>query len=97
MTEYEKVIDNISKLSRIPVDKALSEKLSGWFEETVSYVAILEKLDLRDISPTSQVTNLKNVYKRRKHPVTTLSVSDALKNAKRKKDGKFEVNLVLEK
>lgn len=52
-----------AKLAKIPLDKALEDKLSAYFVEILKYLDNLEKLDTQKVNPTYQVTGLTNVFR----------------------------------
>lgn len=87
-------IQRVAKLASIPLSDQEAAKLEKQLDETLDYVTQLNKLDTKNVEPTSQVTGLENVT--RDDVVTpSLSQEKALKNAKRTHNGFFVVDAVL--
>lgn len=85
-----------AKLANLPIKEDEIKPLGKALVETLSYINILEEVDTKGVEPTSQVTGLENVTR---EDVTTPSLSqeEALANAKKKVNGMFEVDAILNK
>ncbi len=85
----------IASLSRIYLEEHEIEHLQKDLEQILHYVQKLEKLDVKDIQPTSHVLPLNNVY-RRDVVKPSLPQADAIKIASVKHKGFFKVPQVIE-
>lgn len=90
-------VKKVAALANLPLsDKEVTE-LTDAFKKTLDVVNELQKLDTKNVQPTSQVTGLENVM--REDTVDTsrmFSQEEALANAPRKHNGYFVVDQVLE-
>jgi aspartyl-tRNA(Asn)/glutamyl-tRNA(Gln) amidotransferase subunit C len=59
----EKELRHLAQLSNISLSDDEITPLADDLAEILKYVAMLDKLDLTDVEPTFQVTNLKNVFR----------------------------------
>lgn len=90
-------IDHISKLANLPVTESQKQELTEQVGITVQYVSQLQTLDTKGVVETSQVTGLENVFREDEVDASRmLSPEEALANAKRKHNGFFMVDAVLE-
>ena len=55
------MVEYISGLSRLKLDEAETEKLTGELERILTYMDVLGQLDTRGIEPMSHVFPIKNV------------------------------------
>ncbi len=85
----------IGKLARIRLADSELESLSKQLNDILSYINTLNKVDTKDVPPTSHVLNLSNVY-REDILKASLDVKDALANAPDKHEGYFKVPKVIE-
>lgn len=92
-------VDKLLLLSNLSLSDKEKETITENFISTVKLFESLKKIkNLKDITPTYQPIKLKNVFfedgigSRR-----TFSQSNALYNAKRKGNGFFKVNKILDK
>ncbi len=95
MSISKKDVEYIASLSRMHV---APEKLEGFTKnltDIVGYVEQLQKLDLKDIKPTSHAVPLSNAL-REDVIKPSFSNSQALSIAVESKDGCFKVPLVIE-
>ncbi|MFW9878814.1 MAG: Asp-tRNA(Asn)/Glu-tRNA(Gln) amidotransferase subunit GatC [Candidatus Thorarchaeota archaeon] len=91
----KETIDHISKLALLELSEEEKEKLAKEIGDILSYFKKLDKLDTSDIKPmTHPIEDLKNVF-REDIPRKSLSTTEALKNAKHKKDGYFKAPRIL--
>ncbi len=86
-------ISHIAKLANLPLSSNEKTKFEKQLDETVEYVEELNKVDTKDIEPTSQVTGLENVT-RDDTAKPSLSQDEALSNTKSKHNGFFKVNAI---
>lgn len=88
---------HLAKLVKLQLTDEEIEKYQNQLSETVDYVKNLDELDTKDIKPTNSVVDLKNVMfvdgaKNEKG----LNVKEAVSNAKKIKDGMFQVGRIME-
>ena len=88
-------INHIAKLANLPILPSEKEKLEKQLEETLSYVEELNSVDTKNVQPTSQVTDLENVF-RDDEAKPSISQEDALSNTKSKHNGLFKVDAIFE-
>ena len=90
-------VKKIAALARIPITISEEQVLASGFNATMDVVDELVKVDVDNISPTSQVTGLTNVFREDEVDVTRMFTQDqALLNAKRTHNGFFVVDQILE-
>jgi len=91
------MVSHIAKLANISITNDEKAALTAGFNETMKVVDILFSVDVKGVTPTSQVTGLENVYREdtidRKRVFTQ---DEALANAPRKHNGYFVVDQILE-
>ncbi len=75
----KKEIEHIATLARLNLTEGEKELFGSQLSSILDYVEQLNKLDTKDIEPTSHVISLNNVM-REDIPGTSLSVEEALKN-----------------
>lgn len=90
-------VDKISQLAKIPVTDEEKEKLAQGFNETLGVVDELFKINVSNVEPTHQVTDLENIFREDEvDQEKMLSQNEALSQAKNKKNGYFVVDQILE-
>lgn len=89
-------VKHIAKLANLPLKDGESEKFEKQLSEILTYIETLNKLDTSIVEPTAQVTGLKNVLRKDENPKGSFSQEEALSNTKRKNDGYFVVEQILE-
>jgi len=88
-------VQYIAHLARIHLNEDQTERFTKDLESILDYIGKLEKVDVSQISPTSHVLSLKNVY--RQDDITpSLSQKEATAMAVAKQDGNFKVPLIIE-
>ncbi|MFX1363717.1 MAG: Asp-tRNA(Asn)/Glu-tRNA(Gln) amidotransferase subunit GatC [Promethearchaeota archaeon] len=94
--EFSKeTIDHISKLALLDLSEDEKEKLSQELGDILNYFKKLDDLDTSNVKPTTHpIEGLKNVF-REDIPRKSLTIEEALKNAKHKKDGYFKAPRIL--
>lgn len=91
-------VKKIAALSKLDISGD-EEKFTELFQDTLSYIQVLNELDTSDVEETFQVTGLKNVFMD-KNSSSTLTQEEALKNAKLKgneMNGLFTTKAVFER
>lgn len=96
-------IEHIADLSRIELSKNEKENFSRDLSSIIDYVEKLKEVNTNDVSETSQVTGLENVYRDDSATELTqininkdINRKELLKNAPEEKDGYIKVKAVLE-
>lgn len=89
-------IKHIAQLARLGLTKEENFKLQKQLSSILDFVSKLNKLDTKDVVPTSQVTGLENVF-HEDEVRPSLSQEEVLKNAPRKHKGYFVVDAIFEK
>jgi aspartyl-tRNA(Asn)/glutamyl-tRNA(Gln) amidotransferase subunit C len=54
-------VEYLAKLARVEMNEKEIEKFSGQLSDIFKYVDLIQKIDTKDVVPTSQVTGLVNV------------------------------------
>lgn len=88
-------VAHIAKLANLPLTDAEKKKFEPQLESTLEYIDQLNKVDTKNIEPTSQVTGLENVL-REDIPTQSLTQEQALSNTKDKYNGLFKVKAILD-
>lgn len=95
MALTKKTVECAAHLSRINLNDIELEKLSNQLQDILNFIDKLEKLDTKDISPTSHILPINNVLREDK-PRGSLSLEKALMNAPEKQGNFFVVPKVIE-
>ncbi len=91
----EKDIRYVAALSRISLREKEVDNLTKDMEQILNYIEKLKCLDISNVTPTTHVLPLKNVY--REDVVTpSLSVKEAIAISVEQKEGFFKVPKVIE-
>ena len=89
-------VSHMASIAKIPITKEEEDKLADGFNKTLDVVNELFNVDVLGVSPTYQVTGLKNVLREDKVDESKmLSQKDALSNAPKKHEGYFVVDQIL--
>ena len=91
----KKDVLHIASLARIHLEEHEIQSLTKNLEGILHYVAKLEKLNVKDIPPTSHVLELTNVF-REDSIKPSLKQSEAVGISPNQLKGSFEVPLVIE-
>src|SRR3989338_3562800 len=87
----------IASLARIPVTDEEKKKLAAGFNTTIAVVDELQKVDVKNVEPTHQVTGRQNVYREDVIDEKRMLPQDkALMNAPRTHKGYFVVDQIIE-
>jgi aspartyl-tRNA(Asn)/glutamyl-tRNA(Gln) amidotransferase subunit C len=87
-------VQHVAKLARLEIDPQAVDKLADQLAAILSYVDKLEKVDTRDVPPTSHAIALTNAF-RPDEVRDSLANDDALDNAPAQEDGSFIVPKVI--
>lgn len=95
MAISRETVEYVAHLGRIKLGPEELEKLTGQLEQILSFIDKLNKLDTKDISPTSHILPISNIL-RQDSPSGSLSPEEALKNAPSAEGNFFVVPKVIE-
>ena len=95
MAITKETVKYVAHLARIELKPEELEKLSGQLQDIINFIDKLKKLDVNNISPTSHILPLENVF-REDTSRESLPVDKVLMNAPQKKDNFFVVPKVIE-
>ena len=90
-----KDVEKVALLSRLEINEADMEAMTGQLNSILDYVDVLNKLDTEGIQPTAHVLPMKNVM-REDVVKPSLARELALANAPEAEDGYFKVPKVVE-
>jgi len=91
----DKDVKYVASLSRIDIEDKDAKKFTKELESILSYIKKLEKLDVSNISPTSHVLSIKNVFREDKIK-DSLGQKKALQISRETEKGAFKVPKVIE-
>lgn len=89
-------VEKVAELSKLNLSEEEIEDFSKIFTDTLTYINVLEELDVSDTPETFSVTGLSNVYQTCEKVNTTLSKEDALSNASERVGDLFATTGVFE-
>ena len=90
-------VHKIAKLANIPITIREEAALAQGFNTTMKVVDTLFSVDVKGVTPTSQVTGLENVFREDEiDGARMFTQEEALANAPRKHNGYFVVDQILE-
>jgi aspartyl-tRNA(Asn)/glutamyl-tRNA(Gln) amidotransferase subunit C len=87
-------VEHIATLARLEFTDEEKEKFTKQFNEILSYIEQLNKLDTSNVEPLSHVIELSNVF-RKDEVKPGLTTDEALQNAPAKTDKFFKVPKVI--
>lgn len=90
-----KDVEKVALLSRLEINEADMEAMTGQLNSILDYIDVLNKLDTENIQPTAHVLPMKNVM-REDVVKPSLARDLALSNAPEAEDGYFKVPKVVE-
>ncbi len=88
-------IKKVAKLANLTITPEEEEKLDTQLSGILEYVEKIESLDVKDITPTSQVTGLENVTFNDNFSDDSLTQDEALSGGTTTHNGMFKVTAVL--
>ena len=92
-----KLVEHIAELANIPLRIEEANNLAEGFNTTLKVVEKLTNLDTGNLPMTHQVTGLENVFREdRVEKERMFTQNEALANAKRKHDGYFVVERLID-
>lgn len=83
-------VQHVAHLARLRLSDEELAKLQGELSHILGYIDMLSEVDVSDVAPTAQVTDLANVM-REDEVRPSLPREDVLANAPDQRDGMFRV------
>jgi aspartyl-tRNA(Asn)/glutamyl-tRNA(Gln) amidotransferase subunit C len=91
----DKEIRHLAQLAKLTLDEQKLQNLSKEITAILDYVARLQKAQTKGLRPISQVTGLKDVWRKDEVKPSSTSPQELLKNAPATQDGYVKVKRVL--
>jgi aspartyl-tRNA(Asn)/glutamyl-tRNA(Gln) amidotransferase subunit C len=88
-------VQHVARLARLRLSPEELEQMRTDLSGILDYIDMLNEVDVSDVPPTAQVTDLQNVL-RADEVRPSLSREDVLANAPDKHDGMFRVKSIFE-
>jgi aspartyl-tRNA(Asn)/glutamyl-tRNA(Gln) amidotransferase subunit C len=88
-------VEHVAMLARLELSPDELEKMRSQLSQILDYIAMLNEVDVSDVAPTFQVTDMLNVM-RPDEVRPSLPREDVLANAPDQQDGMFRVKPVFE-
>ncbi|MHB9053761.1 MAG: Asp-tRNA(Asn)/Glu-tRNA(Gln) amidotransferase subunit GatC [Thermoleophilia bacterium] len=88
-------VNYVAKLARLKVDSTELDRFAGQLSSILGHVDKISELDLADVTPTSHVIKLSNVF-REDAPRPSVERDEALANGPDVERGAFKVPPILE-
>jgi len=88
-------VKHVARLARLRLSDDELEQMRTDLSRILEYIDMLKEVDVTDVAPTAQVTDLFNV-EREDEPRPSLAREDALANAPEQRDGMFRVKAIFE-
>ena len=88
-------VEHVARLARLRLAPAELEKLRAQLSNILDYIDMLKEVDVSDVPPTAQVTDLLNIL-RPDEVRPSLPREDVLANAPEQQDGMFRVKAIFE-
>lgn len=85
----------LAQLSRLKLTNEEIDRFCKELSEILAYVQMLEKVDVKGLTPTYQVTGLKNVMRNDEISKYVAQPNELLKNAPRLDRGHFKVKRIV--
>ncbi|MDD5131849.1 MAG: Asp-tRNA(Asn)/Glu-tRNA(Gln) amidotransferase subunit GatC [bacterium] len=91
----KKEVEYVARLARLALSEQEKEKMTAQLDSILQYVDTLNKLDTKDVEPTSHVLPLNNVWREDMIRPSTPQ-SEILANAPDQAEGFYKVKKVIE-
>jgi aspartyl-tRNA(Asn)/glutamyl-tRNA(Gln) amidotransferase subunit C len=88
-------VRKVALLARLRLDEAEAERMQQQLSSILDYMQMLQEVDVADVPPTAQVTDVVNVV-RPDEVRSSLPVDEALADAPHREDDYFKVKRVFE-
>ena len=90
-----KEVEHVARLARLRLAPAELEKMREQLSNILNYIDILKEVDVSEVPPTAQVTDLLNIL-RSDELRASLPREDVLANAPDQQDGMFKVKAIFD-
>jgi aspartyl-tRNA(Asn)/glutamyl-tRNA(Gln) amidotransferase subunit C len=90
-----KEVEHVARLARLRLAPAELEKMREQLSNILNYIDMLKEVDVSDMPPTAQVTDLLNIL-RSDEVRASLPREDVLANAPDQQDGMFKVKAIFD-
>lgn len=90
-------IKHAAQLANLSLSDEELKKFDSQLTKILEYIETLEKVDTKNILPTSQVTGLNNVSRKDEETTSSLSQEEVLSNTDLKYNGLFKVKAIFNK
>lgn len=88
-------VEYVARLARLRLTDSEKEQFTGQLEKILGYIGQLNKLDTKDVPPTSHVLSIKNIWREDDLNPCSQEIRDALlKNAPEREGNFFKVKKV---
>lgn len=91
----EDIVAHVARLCRLHLSQDEHKKFTEQLNQILTYVENLNKLNTKNVEPTSHVVPLKNVL-RKDEPLASMKPENVLANAPDKYKGYFKVPRIIE-
>ncbi len=88
-------VRKVALLARLRLSDDELERMQQQLSSILDYMQVLQEVDVSDVAPTAQVTDVVNVM-RPDEVRPSLTIEEALANAPQREDGYFKVKPVFE-
>jgi aspartyl-tRNA(Asn)/glutamyl-tRNA(Gln) amidotransferase subunit C len=88
-------VEHVARLARLRLSPAEIEKMRAQLSNILDYIDMLKEVDVADVPPTAQVTDLLNIL-RADAERPSLPREDVLANAPDQQDGMFRVKAIFD-
>lgn len=95
MSTPRDTVDYIASLAKLSFSDEQAQVFATQFDDILTYISSIEKLDLDGVPPLTQISSSSNVF-REDVARPSLSPEDALSNAPKRKENFFKVPKVIE-
>jgi aspartyl-tRNA(Asn)/glutamyl-tRNA(Gln) amidotransferase subunit C len=86
-------VKHVAKLAKLTLTDPEVKKFQGQLTEILNYFDVLEKMETKNIEPTSQITGLEDIF-REDEIGSSLSANEVLANTKEKHGGLFVIKAI---
>jgi aspartyl-tRNA(Asn)/glutamyl-tRNA(Gln) amidotransferase subunit C len=90
-----KEVEHVARLARLRLAPEELEKMRVQLSNILGHIDMLKEVDVRDVPPTAQVTDLLNIL-RADRVSASLPREDVLANAPDQEDGMFKVKAIFD-
>ena len=95
MALTDKEVERVAQLARLKLTDDEKEAMRSQLSNILDYIDMLSEVDVRDVPPTAQVTDLFNIT-RQDEVRSSLPREDVLSNAPDQQSGMFRVKAVFD-